>query len=175
MNKFWYDFVKKKCKKCVLLFTDTDSLCFETEEDFYEIMHKFHELFDLSNLPKDSKYFRNDNKKVPGKMKDEYGGRAIYEYVGTKSKMYSIRDVNNCKKCVYKGHTANIGHDEFLDVQANGEVIRHNLKVIKQYKHKMHTFSIDKTSLSAFDDKRYILSDGIHTLAYGHKDLPTRN
>ena len=175
MNKFWYDFVKKKCKKCVLLFTDTDSLCFETEEDFYEIMHKFHELFDLGNLPKDSKYFRNDNKKVPGKMKDEYGGRAIYEYVGTKSKMYSIRDVNNCKKCVYKGHTANIGHDEFLDVQANGEVIRHNMKVIKQYKHKMHTFSIDKTSLSAFDDKRYILSDGIHTLTYGHKDLPTRN
>ena len=39
----------------------------------------------------------------------------------------------------------------------------------------MHTFSIDKTSLSAFDDKRYILSDGIHTLAYGHKDLPIRN
>ena len=131
MYKLYYDFVKEKCKNPILLFTDTDSLCFETEEDFYEIMHKFHELFDLSNLPKDSKYFRNDNKKVPGKMKDEYGGRAIYEYVGTKSKMYSIRDVNNCKKCVYKGHTANIGHDEFLDVQANGEVIRHNMKVIK--------------------------------------------
>ena len=26
--------------------------------------------------------------------------------------------------------------------------------------------------LSAFDDKRYILDDGIHTLAYGHKDIP---
>ena len=34
MYKFWYDFVKKKCKKCILLFTDTDSLCFETEKDF---------------------------------------------------------------------------------------------------------------------------------------------
>ena len=30
------------------------------------------ELFDLSNFPKDSKYFCNYNKKVPGKMKDEY-------------------------------------------------------------------------------------------------------
>ena len=87
MNKFWYDFVKKKCKKCVLLFTDTDSLCFEIEEDFYEIMHKFHELFDLSNFSKDSKYFRNDNKNVPGKMKDEYGGTAIWIFTGTKSKM----------------------------------------------------------------------------------------
>ena len=167
--------MKKKCKKCVLLFTGTDSLCFETEEDFYETMHKFHELFDLSNFPKDSKYFRNDNKKVPRKMKDEYGGTAMYEYVATKSKMYSIRDVKNCKKSAYKGHTANIGHEEFLDVQANGEVIIHNMKVIKSYKHKMYTSSIDKTSLSAFNDKRYILSVGIHTLAYGHKDIPTRN
>ena len=34
-------------------------------------------------------------------MKDEYGETATYEYVGTTSKIYSIRDVNNCKKkCV---------------------------------------------------------------------------
>ena len=85
------------------MFTDTDSLCFETEEDFYEIMHKFHEFFDLSNFPKDSEYVRNDNKKVPGKMKDEYGGTAIYEFVGPKPKMYSILDVNNCEKVCIKG------------------------------------------------------------------------
>ena len=29
-----------------------------------------------------------------------------------------------------------------------------------------------KKSLSAFDDKRYILDDGINTLPYGHKDIP---
>ena len=157
MYKFWYDFVKKKCKKCILLFTDTDSLCFETEEDFYEIMHKFHEFFDLSNFPKDSEYVRNDNKKVPGKMKDEYGGTAIYEFVRKNSKMYSVLDVNNCKKSVYKGHNSNIGHNEFLDVHSHKKVIRHNMKVIKSYKHKIYTSSIDKTFLSAFDDKIYIL------------------
>ena len=32
-------------------------------------MHKYKELFDLSNNPKNSKYFCNDNKKVVGKMK----------------------------------------------------------------------------------------------------------
>ena len=42
----------KKCK-CILLFTDTDSSCFETEEDCYETMHKFKDFFDLSNFPKD--------------------------------------------------------------------------------------------------------------------------
>ena len=55
MYQFYYDEVKKKCK-CILLFTNTDSLCFETEEDFYEIMHQGKELNDLSNSPKDSKY-----------------------------------------------------------------------------------------------------------------------
>ena len=30
----------------------------------------------------------------------------------------------------------------------------------------------NKTSLSDFDDKRYILDDGINTLPYGHKDIP---
>ena len=55
MYKFQSDFVKKKRKNCILLFTDTESLCFETKEDFDEIMHKFHEFFDISNFPKDSK------------------------------------------------------------------------------------------------------------------------
>ena len=84
------------------------------------------ELFDLSNFPKDRKYFCNGNLKVPGKMKDEYRGIEIYEFVGTKSKMYSILDVNNCEKSAYKGHTSNIGHNEFLDVQSNEKVIRHD-------------------------------------------------
>ena len=39
---------------------------------------------------------------MPRKMKDEYGGIAIYEFVGTKSKMSSICDVNNWEKSVYK-------------------------------------------------------------------------
>ena len=124
MHKFWYDIVKKKCRNPKLFFTDTYSLCFETEDNFYKIMLEHKELFDLSNFPKD-KYFCNDNKKVPGKMKDEYGGTAIYEFAGTKSKIYSILDLNNREKSVYNGHTSNIGHSEFIDVQSNEKVISH--------------------------------------------------
>ena len=36
----------------------------------------------------------------------------------------------------------------------------------------MYSQEIDKISLSWFDDKRYILSDRINALAYGHKDIP---
>ena len=124
---------------------------------------------------KDSKHFCNDNKKVPGKMKDEYGGTAIYEFVGTKSKMYLILDVNYCEKSVYKGHTFNIGHNEFLDVHSNEKVIRNTMKGIKSFNNRMYTYESNKISLSAFDDKRYIHLDGINTLAYGHKDIPKQN
>ena len=50
-----------------LLFTNTDSLCFQTEENFYKIMLEHKELFDLSNFPKDSKYFVMIIKKCHGK------------------------------------------------------------------------------------------------------------
>ena len=170
--KFYYDFLKKKCKKCALLFTDTDSLCIETEEDFYEIMHKFKELFDLSSFPKNSRYFCNDNKKVPGKMKDEYGGTTIYEYTGIKSKMYSIRDIHNHEKSVYRGHNSDIKYDDFKYTHSNKKVNRHNMRGIKSQYHEIYTYKSNKIYLSVFHDKLYILNDGINTLPYEHKDIP---
>ena len=37
-------------------------------------------------------------------------------------------------------------------------------------KNKLGTYEIDKISLSCFDDKRYVLDDGIYTLSYFHKN-----
>ena len=42
---------------------------------------------------------------------------------------------------------------------------------IQSKKHKIDTYDIKIISLSCFDDKRYILNDGITTLAYFHKVL----
>ena len=89
-----------------------------------------------------------------------------------KIKIYSILDVNSREKSVYKGHNFSIRNDEFMDVLFNKKVIRHIMKGIKSFGHRMYTYESNKTSLSAFDDKRYILDDGIHTLVYGHKDIP---
>ena len=44
------------------------------------------------------------------------------------------------------------------------------MKRIQAKKHKIGTYEIDKISLSSFDDKRYVLGDGIHTLAYFYQD-----
>ena len=45
------------------------------------------------------------------------------------------------------------------------------MRRIHSKKHKIGTYEINKISLSGFDDKRFVLQDGIHTLAYFHKDL----
>ena len=44
------------------------------------------------------------------------------------------------------------------------------MKRIKAKKHKIRTYEIYKISLSCFDNKRSVLDDGVHTLAYFHKD-----
>ena len=49
--------------------------------------------------------------------------------------------------------------------------MRHKMRRIQSKKHKIETYEIDKISLSCFDNKRFVLDDGIHTLAYFQKDL----
>ena len=51
------------------------------------------------------------------------------------------------------------------------KVFRHKMRRIQDKKHKTGTCEINKISLSCFDDKRFVLNDGIHTLAYFNKDL----
>ena len=74
MYDFHFNFIKKNFD-AELLFTDTDSLTYEIKsENVHEEFFKWKDLFDFSNYSKDSKFFDETNKKVIGKMKDEFGG-----------------------------------------------------------------------------------------------------
>ena len=48
-------------------------------------------MLDFSNYSKDSKFYDDTNKNVIAKMKDEYGGAITDQFIGLKSKMYSIK------------------------------------------------------------------------------------
>ena len=75
-----------------MLCTDTDSITYEIKsESVYEEFFKWKDLFDFSNYLKDSIFFDETNKKVIGKMKDEFGGVVVIEFVGLESKMYSMK------------------------------------------------------------------------------------
>ena len=108
-------------------------------------------------------------------MKDEFGGVIIIEFVGLKSKMYSIKKIDGKEHNAAKGVNIATEFNEFKDVLFNKKIIRHKMKRIQAKKHKIGTYEIDKISLSCFEDKRYVLDDGIHTLAYFHKDSDKQN
>ena len=127
-------------------------------------------MFDFSNYSKDSKFFDNANKKVIGKMKDEYGGVIIDKFVGLKSKMYSIKKIDGKESITAKGVNIATEFNEFKDALFNKKIIRHKMKRIQAKKHKIGTYEIDKISLSCFDDKRFVLDNGVYPSAYFHKD-----
>ena len=142
-------------------------------KNVYEEFFKQKDLFDFSNYSKDSEFFNETNKNVIGKMKDEFAGVMITEFVGLKSKMYSIKK-NDCKEHnTAKGVSIATEFDKFKDVLFNKKIIRHKMKRIQSEKHKLGTYEIEKISLSCFDDKIYVLDDGIYTLSYFHKNSVT--
>ena len=51
------------------------------------------------------------------------------------------------------------------------KVVRHKMKRILSEKHNIGTYIINKIYLSCFDDKIYILDDGINSLAYEHNGI----
>ena len=128
-------------------------------------------MFDFSSYSKDSKFYDDANKKVIGKMKDEYGGVFIDEFVGLKTKMYSIKKIDGKESSTAKGVNIVTKFNEFKDVLFNKKIIRHKMKSIQPKKQKTGTYEIDKISFSCFDDKRFVLDDGVNTLAYFHKDF----
>ena len=119
MYDFYYRFIKKQFE-AELLFTGTDSLTYEIKsEDVYEEFFKNKHLFDFSKHPKDSKYFDHVNKKVLGKMKDESDGKIIGEFVGLKSKMYSMKNIDGKESNTAKGVNIATEFNEFKDTLFN--------------------------------------------------------
>ncbi|CAG2214067.1 unnamed protein product [Mytilus edulis] len=151
-----------------LLFTDTDSLCYNINtDDIYQDMMEDRHLFDTSEYHPEHRLYSTLNKKVLGKMKDETHGIPIQEFVGLKSKMYSLiyeenetlcekKTAKGIKKSVIKHDTRHEHYKQCLFTQ------------IRSYDHTLYNISINKLGLSPYDDKRYLLDDGIQSLAYGH-------
>ena len=79
-------------------------------------------------------------------MKDEFKGNIICEFVGLKSKMYSLVSLdgeeNRKTKGVNKYVATDIRHKEFVDVLFNEEVVRYIMKRIQSKLHSIGTFFV---------------------------------
>ena len=65
----------------------------------------------------------------------------------------------------------NISHENYRDTLLNNKQLHHKMKTIRSQNHELGSYEINKVSLSCFDDKRYILEDGINSYAYGHYNI----
>ena len=61
--------------------------------------------------------------------------------------------------------------NEFRDTLFNKKVVRCKMKGIQSKKHKLGIYKVNIILLLCFYDTRFVLDDGIHTLAYFHIDL----
>ena len=76
-------------------------------------------------------YYDDSNKQVLGKMKDELNGNKFDEFVGLKSKMYSLISSDGKEINKAKGVFLKLRHSEYLDVLFNKKVVRHKMKRIQ--------------------------------------------
>ena len=97
-------------------------------------------------------------------------GKINDEFVGLKSKMCSMKNIDGKESNTAKGVNIVTEFNEFKDTSFNKKVVKHKIKTVQSKKHKIGTYGVCKILLSCFEDKRFALDDGIHRLAYFHKD-----
>ena len=174
MYDFHYHHIKSRYgAKAELCFTDTDSLLYDIQtDDIYDDMMDCKELFDTSDYPTAHKLYSAVNKKVIGLMKDETAGKPIKEFVGLRSKMYSIlcggvekKTAKGIKKTCIKNK---LRHVLYKDVLLNETVTRATMRLIRSQDHQLYSMIVNKLALSPYDDKRYVLNDKLSTRAIGH-------
>ncbi|XP_067673083.1 uncharacterized protein [Haliotis asinina] len=184
---FYYDIMQNQYghEHLDLLMTDTDSLFMQVHApphepllDPYVFMKRNLELFDTSNYaPEDPKgLYSEHNRKVTGKMKDEAGGNIILEFCGLKSKMYSFlmqNDKELMEKKTAKGIKKSVikkflRHEMFRDCLFDGKPVSCSFNLIRSHNNTLYTEHHTKVALTAIDNKRFILEDGIYSVPYGY-------
>ena len=160
-----------------LLFTDTDSLCYEIKtNDVYADMKENLDWFDTSDYSKEHTCYSAKNCKVIGKMKDEMNGNIVKEFCGLKAKMYSIIDCHDHEKLTAKGikrsfAAKHLRHELYKNCLFGETKTSAQFHTLRSRNHTIRTELVVKDALSCFDSKRFLLPHTTDTLAYGHYSI----
>ena len=175
---FHYNYIRQKYEdKAKLLFTDTDSLMYEIQTEYFykDISSDIERRFDTNDYPHDhpSGIPSGFNKKVHSMFKDEASGKVMDKFVGLRAKLYLYRmlegeESKKCKGVKKSVIKKSISHEGYKQCLFTGKEQLRKMNVIKSHKHDVYTVEVNKIALSSDDDKRHILEDGVHTLALGH-------
>jgi len=163
--------------KC--LYTDTDSLVYDiSHPNVYDVMKRHLDYFDASDYEECNVHsMPRVNKKKVGLMADLFNGKIMTEFVGLRSKMYSVRvqGMNEMKKCkgiktvIAKNHLPFQDYKKCLDEQWLKVCVQH---LFRSRLHHLETIEQTKLALSPHDDKRYVREGETDTLPWGHYNVP---
>lgn len=180
LYKFHYDYMLPMYgNDLTVCMTDTDSLLYQIERRKnqcpYDDIIRNSRYFDTSNYPPEDNGYSLRNKRKMGCLKDEGKGRFspyIY-FCGLQSKVYTLEQQKQQDTKKGKGIKRSVlktisSEDYENTLHQRVPVKRHLYQAIRSIKNQMYTVEGEKRGLSAFDDKSYILEDGVSCLPYGH-------
>ncbi|CAB4429019.1 unnamed protein product [Rhizophagus irregularis] len=172
MFNFWYGYIKSRYEeKACLLYTDTDSLIMWIEtEDIYKDRAERPDIFDL-NYSGDLFLMKDETKMDP-----------IGESVCLKPKMYSVLPAGHDPKTPetdadfekeleeeeYRKSQGEKKWEKKHGIQKAKGTTHHDMYGLHSYDHQIYLERVNKIGLNPYDNKRWILLDGIRTLPYGH-------
>jgi hypothetical protein len=91
----------------------------------------------------------------------------MYSYVTQQSTTGTVKESKRAKG-IQRAALATLEHYHYLEQLRQPAENYVNIVRIGQKNHRVYTLASKKRGLCAFDDKRFLLPDGIHTLAHGH-------
>ena len=77
-----------------------------------------------------------------------------------------IKKAKGVKKYVI---TKQINFENYKDALFNQKAYNHEMNMLRSQKHQIYGLTINKTTLSPLDTKRWIAPDGITTYAFGYR------
>ena len=114
------------------------------------------------------------NSKVLGMFKDEAGGKLIVEFVGLRAKLYSYKMLDGSEE--KKGWQRVLQEGVFNSMTMESACLAGRINIEKWMSYEVIVMrfipkKLLNCPLSSVDDKRVIMADAIHILAYGHTNL----
>lgn len=182
MYKFIYSSLQRNIgqKHLKISYIDTDGIVIIVEKiDIYKYIKEHPEEFDTSDYSLNNQFgITPQNRKVPGLFHDEGKGFPVKRFIALRPKSYAIEFECDDKiklikklKSVSKNASKTLQFQDYLKVWENKSVAYAKMFRIYSSNHILRTVMLNKKSMCGKDDKRYILSDNISTLALGHKDI----
>ena len=184
LYSFYYHYLHPKYYKSGLrlLYSDTDCLTIQVlnQPEYYnDVLHNMSE-FDTSNYPPTHFLHSVANKRKLGLMKECFADSGhITHFIALQPKVYCplvtpwYGDCDSIPfpkaKGIHSSITRHFTYQEYEDcLFARAPLKRHCSTHIRSKKHKVYTVDVVKNGLSAFDNKRYYLDCGVHSVGYGY-------